>query len=124
MLMSVMTTTNPSVERLPNEDLLADIARLGAGERLATARLIGALAEVDARRLYLGEGARSLLAYCTRVLHLSEHAAGALDELDAELENGPRTALLCLEADPATCHRRVITDALQARHPDLRVVDL
>ena len=38
--------------------------------------------------------------------------------------HGPRTALLCLEADPAVCHRRVLTDALQARRPDLRVVDL
>ncbi|WP_028062044.1 DUF488 domain-containing protein [Solirubrobacter soli] len=56
--------------------------------------------------------------------HLAEHATGALDELDAELEKGPRTALFCLEADPSTCHRRVITDALQARRPDLRVVDL
>jgi uncharacterized protein (DUF488 family) len=57
-------------------------------------------------------------------VHLEEHAAGALDELEAELASGPRTALLCLEADPATCHRRVITGALQARLPDLRVVDL
>ena len=37
--------------------------------------LIVALAEVDARRLYLGEGCSSLFVYCTRVLHLSEHAA-------------------------------------------------
>ena len=56
--------------------------------------------------------------------HLAEHGTEALDELDAELENGPRTALFCLEADPSTCHRRVVTDALQARRPDLRVVDL
>jgi uncharacterized protein (DUF488 family) len=56
--------------------------------------------------------------------HLASRAGDALDELEAELEHGPRTALLCLEADPATCHRRVITDALQARRPDLRVVDL
>jgi uncharacterized protein (DUF488 family) len=56
--------------------------------------------------------------------HLAAHADAALDELAAELENGPRTALLCLEADPATCHRRVITDVLQARRQDLRVVDL
>ena len=45
-------------------------------------------------------------------------------ELVAELDRGPRTALLCLEADPAVCHRRVITDALRDRRPDLRVVDL
>jgi uncharacterized protein (DUF488 family) len=56
--------------------------------------------------------------------HVDEHAAAALDELEAELEHGPRTALFCLEADPSTCHRRVLTDALQARRPDLRVVDL
>jgi uncharacterized protein (DUF488 family) len=56
--------------------------------------------------------------------HLESHADDALAELEGELSNGPRTALLCLEADPATCHRRVITDALQARRPDLRVVDL
>jgi uncharacterized protein (DUF488 family) len=56
--------------------------------------------------------------------HMEEHAREALDQLDAELEHGPRTALLCLEADPATCHRRVLTDLLQTRRPDLRVVDL
>jgi len=56
--------------------------------------------------------------------HLAAHAGDALDALEAELDGGPRTALLCLEADPATCHRRVITDALQGRRPDLRVVDL
>jgi uncharacterized protein (DUF488 family) len=56
--------------------------------------------------------------------HVRDHAADALAELDAELEHGPRTALLCLEADPAVCHRRVLTDALHARRPDLRVVDL
>ena len=56
--------------------------------------------------------------------HVAEHAADALSELEAELQHGPPTALLCLEADPATCHRRVLTDALQARRPDLRVVDL
>jgi uncharacterized protein (DUF488 family) len=56
--------------------------------------------------------------------HVEQHAREALERLAAELEHGPRTALLCLEADPATCHRRVLTDALQARNPDLRVVDL
>ena len=45
-------------------------------------------------------------------------------ELVAELDHGPRTALLCLEADPAVCHRRVVTEALRARRPGLEVVDL
>ena len=56
--------------------------------------------------------------------HVEEHAPHALDDLAAELENGPPTALLCLEAEPAGCHRRVITDALGERRDDLTVVDL
>ena len=56
--------------------------------------------------------------------HVEATAAGELDALVAELERGPRTALLCLEADPAVCHRRVLTELLQERRPDLRVVDL
>ncbi|HET6550680.1 MAG TPA: DUF488 domain-containing protein [Solirubrobacter sp.] len=56
--------------------------------------------------------------------HVEATAAGELDALAAELVHAPRTALLCLEADPAVCHRRVLTDALQARRPDVRVVDL
>lgn len=51
-------------------------------------------------------------------------AADELDALAASLPTDPPTALLCLEADPATCHRRVITDALQQRDPDLQVIDL
>ena len=37
--------------------------------------MIALLSQLDARRLYLGEGCSSLFAYCTQVLHLSEHAA-------------------------------------------------
>ncbi len=56
--------------------------------------------------------------------HAEREAPEALDELAAELDDAPPTALLCLEADPAGCHRRVITDALRARLGDLRVIDL
>jgi hypothetical protein len=35
--------------------------------------LLALLMELDARRLYLGEGCSSLFTYCTQVLHLSEH---------------------------------------------------
>ena len=48
----------------------------------------------------------------------------ALDALASELDVAPRTALLCLEADPAACHRRVVADALRSRRADLTVVDL
>ena len=56
--------------------------------------------------------------------HIETTAAHELDDLAAELARGPRTALMCLEADPATCHRRMLTEALRARRPDLEVVDL
>lgn len=60
---------------LSDAELLNEVKRLTADQRQATARLICALGELDARRLYLGEGYSSLFTYCTQVLHLSEHAA-------------------------------------------------
>jgi uncharacterized protein (DUF488 family) len=56
--------------------------------------------------------------------HVEETAAEVLDELAAELDGGPRTVLMCLEADPAGCHRRVVAEALRERRPELDVVDL
>src|SRR5687767_15016649 len=64
-----------AVGRLSNGELLAQVRNLAQREREATALLIGHLAELDARQLYLAEGYSSLFAYCTQVLHLSEHAA-------------------------------------------------
>ena len=60
---------------LADTELLAEVHRLAGNERHATAQLIAALGELDARRLYLGEGCSSLFTWCTQVLHLSEHAA-------------------------------------------------
>ena len=56
--------------------------------------------------------------------HVERTAAHELDDLAAELDRGPRTVLMCLEAEPAVCHRRVLTAALRERRPDLEVVDL
>ena len=76
----------------------------------------------DIRWLYKNrqeaEGHRRFLA------HVREHARDELDALAAELADGPRTALLCLEEDPAVCHRSVIADELRARIPALTVDDL
>ncbi len=76
----------------------------------------------DLRFLYrsgkVGEAAEGFRA------HVRASAAADLDALAAELDTGPRTALLCLEADPAVCHRRVLADELRARRPGLEVVDL
>ena len=60
---------------LPDQQLLTEVQRLAGCERQVTAQLIASLMELDARRLYLGEGCSSLFTYCTQVLHLSEHAA-------------------------------------------------
>jgi hypothetical protein len=60
---------------MPDAELIACVTDLARVERQATAQLVAALAELDARRLYLGQGCSSLFTYCTQVLHLSEHAA-------------------------------------------------
>jgi hypothetical protein len=67
--------TELNVQSLADAQLLLEVRALAAHERDATACLIAALAELDARRLYLGEGYSSLFTCCTHVLRLSEHAA-------------------------------------------------
>lgn len=56
--------------------------------------------------------------------HVERAAARELDALAAELDRGPRTVLMCLEAEPELCHRRVLAQALRARRPGLEVIDL
>lgn len=60
---------------LANDDLLVRLKALVQREQTLLAELLAHLAEVDARRLYLGEAAPSLFAYCVEVLHYSEDAA-------------------------------------------------
>jgi uncharacterized protein (DUF488 family) len=59
-----------------------------------------------------------------RAAYRAQVDGATVDELAAELERGPRTALLCLEANPAGCHRRVIAELLAERLDGLVVVDL
>jgi 5-methylcytosine-specific restriction endonuclease McrA len=75
MLQESMKNEVPDHASLADTELLAEVHRLAGNERHATAQLIAALGELDARRLYLGEGCSSLFTWCTQVLHLSEHAA-------------------------------------------------
>jgi hypothetical protein len=71
-----MTTDYPTaLADLPDREVLARVHAATHDERVATVHLIALLIELDARRLYLGEGCSSLFTYCTQVLHLSEHAA-------------------------------------------------
>ena len=55
--------------------------------------------------------------------HVESYAGDELDALASELD-GPRTALMCLEANPAGCHRRVVAELLAERVAGLVVVDL
>ena len=79
MVERVMDINDPLDEAatLSDTDLLSTVKRLAAHERHATVQLVAHLAEMDARRLYLGEGCSSLFTYCTQILRLSEHAAYA-----------------------------------------------
>jgi hypothetical protein len=60
---------------LSDRDLLSRLHLAAQIERHATVHLVALLIELDSRRLYLGEGFPSLFMYCTRALHLAEHAA-------------------------------------------------
>jgi len=73
---------------------------------------------------WLFRSGRLIEAAAAYEAHVETETPEAIDELAAELDDAPPTALLCLEADPAGCHRRVITEALRARRADLEVVDL
>jgi hypothetical protein len=77
MIMATQIPSLSSFRDLSDQQLLSEVRLLAAREREATAQLIASLCEMDARRLYLGEGCSSLFTYCTQVLHLSEHAAYA-----------------------------------------------
>jgi hypothetical protein len=70
-----MTKSLLPVADLSDGDLLTEVKLAAGREREAMALLIALLAQVDVRRLYLGESCSSLFTYCTQVLHLSEHAA-------------------------------------------------
>jgi hypothetical protein len=70
-----MTNDTHALAAMTDDELLAGVHELTCRERVATVTLIAALAELDSRRLYLGEGYSSLFTYCTQALHLSEHAA-------------------------------------------------
>src|SRR5687768_3192273 len=54
MLYRCMTHA-PSFAELSDRDLIAEVQRLAGSERAATAAMVACLAEMDTRRLYLGE---------------------------------------------------------------------
>jgi hypothetical protein len=68
-----MVMMNPP-SYLTDEQLVGEVKRLAACERTATAELVGHLAEMESRQLYLAAGFNSLFTYCREVLHLPEDA--------------------------------------------------
>ncbi len=113
-----MTTTLHSFTALADADLLTRVHVLMATERAATAELVAALAELDARRLYLGAGCASLFTYCTQVLHLSESAAYARIEAARAARRHPDVLVRLADGRltlTAVCLlARVLTDENQA----------
>src|SRR5262245_63553630 len=71
----------PYLAPLDDQALLAELPRLARSERSATVTLVARLAELDARRLYLGAGFSSLYAYCKAELNLSD--GEAFNRIDA-----------------------------------------
>ena len=61
--------------RLSDRALLGRLSALLTQDRVTTAELLAVIAEVERRRLYVPAGYSSMFAYCTEVLHLSEHVA-------------------------------------------------
>ena len=70
-----MTNTHDP-KTLPDDELLRRLSDLVQRSRRVEALLVAHIAEVDDRRLYLRD-APSMFAFCTQVLHLSEHEAYA-----------------------------------------------
>jgi hypothetical protein len=80
-----MKNANDHNVLLSDAELLTEVKRMTADERHATSRLIAALGELDARRLYLGEGCSSLFTYCT-----SEPASHMASRIEADARNQAR----------------------------------
>jgi hypothetical protein len=64
-----------SLSKLSDDELLQRLTELLQKSRRVEAALVAHIGEVDARRLYAREAVPSMFAYCTEVLHLSEHEA-------------------------------------------------
>jgi hypothetical protein len=84
-----MTSLIVSPNRLSDEQLISRVKDLVRHEHRATAAVIVHLAELDARRLYRGEGCSSMFTYCTQLLGFSERAAYARIEAARTLRRYP-----------------------------------
>ena len=102
---------------LSDRELIDEATRAAGAERRSTAGLIALLAELDARRLYLGEGCSSLFTYCTQVLRLSEHAAYHRIEAARAARQFPAILELVDRGRPHADDGRVAAPARYGREP-------
>ncbi len=75
-----LSTDAPAAPHLlssvPDRELLQRLAAILRDSRRVETDLIAHIAEVDARRLFLGEACSSMFVYCVERLHLSEPETG------------------------------------------------
>jgi 5-methylcytosine-specific restriction endonuclease McrA len=115
-----MNEVSLSHAQLPDPDLIAEVSRLAASEQQATSRLVSAIAEFDGRRLYLAQGCSSMFTYCTRVLHLGEHAAYNRIEAARAARRFPQILTLLADGDVHLSAVRLLAPHLtEANHLDV-----
>ena len=120
MLYRDMDESSVVHEHLSDHDLLAEVTRLASSERQATSKLVSALAELDARRLYLHQGCSSMFTYCTQVLHLAEHAAYNRIEVARAARRYPIIVTLLTNGDIHLSTVRLLAPHLtEANHLDV-----
>ena len=68
-------TEERRLECLSDDELLRSLHDLLQQSRRVESTLVAHIGEVDQRRLYASQASPSMFAYCTDVLHLSEHEA-------------------------------------------------
>jgi hypothetical protein len=109
-----------ALQRLSDEQLVAELRELVQRERCATAALVAHLAEFDGRRLYLGLGFPSLFAYCTGALRLGgQQAYNRIEAARAARRFPGILQLLASGAVNLTTVRLLAPHLTQENHEDL-----
>jgi len=125
--------TKESLQKLNDRELLEMTSSAAADERRSTVELVELLAEVDARRLYVGQGCSSLFTYCTQVLRLSESAAYHRIEaarairvfplIGERLRDGSMTLTTVAMLRPHLTFKNHVRVLAEARHKSKREVE-
>ena len=73
--MESIATRPQAISNLSDDELMRRLISFTGSLRRVEALVVAHIAEVDRRRLYESRACSSMHAYCTKVLHFSEHAA-------------------------------------------------